>query len=107
MTEERGISELFMLGARLFKDEAPLQGKGLLVKQLGDAVFAITADKGTKFEREGCMGVDEVEPFKLYCWHNGWLAAIVSPYGGGSCIGLNTEDRLIAILEAEVGSVRE
>jgi len=83
------IPELFMVLMEHFKEYAPLKGKGLLQKQIGDYTVKITAD-GT-VEEDGW----KIEPFTFHVFKNGWLVAIVSPHGGEVMVSMVTEDELI------------
>jgi len=67
------IPELFAILAEHFKEYAPLKGKGLVSKQIGDYTVKITADGKTKDENGW-----EIEPFMFHIFMNGWLVAIVS-----------------------------
>ena len=88
------IPELFAILAEHFKEYAPLKGKGLVSKQIGDYTVKITADGKTKDE-DGW----EIEPFRFYIFKNGWLAGIISPNGGELLLD---EDDLIEAFKAEL-----
>lgn len=52
-------------------------------------------------EPEGCMAVDDLPPFTLAAWWNGWLAGMIDPAGGIIAAhpeGAN-EERLLAALD--------
>jgi hypothetical protein len=90
-------SELYVTCADAFEDQAPLKGKGLLVKEFPEkVVVAVTADEPVEFELEGLMGCT-IEPFYFYIWKNGWLATILAP-DGGPIMGRGMEDELIRII---------
>jgi len=88
------IPELFAVLAEHFMEYAPLTGKGLVSKQIGEYIVKTTADGKTKDE-DGW----EIEPYKFYIFKNGWLVAIVSPNGGALLV---SEDDLIETFKAEL-----
>ena len=57
-------------------------------------------------EPDGCMAVDDLAPFTLAVWFNGWLAGFVTPTGGTIAAGeLANEDSFIAALARATESV--
>lgn len=88
------IPVLFMLLTKHFKEYAPLKGKGLVSKQIGDYTVKITADGKTKDENGW-----EIEPFMFHIFMNGWLVGVVSPNGGELLLN---EDDLIETFKAEL-----
>jgi len=88
------IPELFAVLAEHFMEYAPLTGKGLVSKQIGDYIVKTTADGKTKDE-DGW----EIEPFTFHIFKNGWLVAVVSPNGGEVLV---SEDDLIETFKAEL-----
>ena len=91
------IPELYAILAEHFMEYAPLKGKGLANKQIGDYTVKTTADGKTKDEN----GWD-IEPFRFYIFKNGWLAGIVSPNGGEVLV---SEDDLIETFKAELPKI--
>jgi len=86
------IPELYAILVEHFKEYAPLKGKGLVSKQIGDYTVKITADGKTKDENGW-------EPFMFHIFMNGWLVGVVSPNGGELLLD---EDDLIEIFKAEL-----
>ena len=93
------IPELYAILAEHFKEYAPLKGKGLVSKQIGDYTVKITADGKTKDE-DGW----EIEPFRFYIFMNGWLVGVVSPNGGELLLD---EDDLIETFKRELANLEE
>ena len=93
------IPELYAILAEHFMEYAPLKGKGLANKQIGDYTVKTTADGKTKDEN----GWD-IEPFRFYIFKNGWLAGIVSPNGGEVLV---SEDDLIETFKGELSKNEE
>jgi len=93
------IPELYAILAEHFLEYAPLKGKGLVSKQIGDYTVKTTADGKTKDE-DGW----EIEPYKFYIFKNGWLVAIVSPNGGEVLV---SEDDLIETFKTELAKIEE
>jgi len=90
------IPELFMVLMEHFKEYAPLKGKGLVSKQIGEYVVKITADEETKDE-DGWP----IKPFRFHVFKDGWLVAVISPNGGEVLESIVTEDELIEAFKKE------
>ena len=88
------IPELFAVLAEHFMEYAPLTGKGVVSKQIGDYIVKTTADGKTKDE-DGW----EIDPFTFHIFKNGWLVAVVSPNGGETLLN---ENDLIETFKAEL-----
>ncbi|MCW3128573.1 MAG: hypothetical protein N2V75_00480 [Methanophagales archaeon] len=93
------VPKLFSLLAEHFMEYAPLTGKGLVSKQIGEYIVKTTADGKTKDE-DGW----EIEPYRFYIFKNGWLVAIVSPNGGETLLN---EDDLIETFKAGLTKIEE
>ena len=91
------VPKLFAVLAEHFMEYAPLTGKGLVSKQIGDYIVKTTADEKTKDE-DGW----EIEPFTFHIFKNGWLVAVVSPNGGEVMVNFATEEDLIETFKAEL-----
>lgn len=49
------------------------------------------------------MGFENLKPFHMAIWFNGWLAGLLTPYSGTICAGVaGNEDALIAALENRI-----
>ena len=91
------IPELFAVLAEHFMEYAPLTGKGVVSKQIGDYIVKTTADRKTKDE-DGW----EIEPFTFHIFKNGWLVAVVSLNGGEAMVNITTEGDLIEAFKREL-----
>jgi len=91
------IPELFAVLAEHFMEYAPLTGKGVVSKQIGNYIVKTTADGKTKDE-DGW----EIEPFTFHIFKNGWLVAVVSLNGGEAMVNITTEGDLIEAFKREL-----
>ena len=92
------VPELFMVLMNHFQEHAPLRGKGLIEKKIGEYTVCITADGETEFNGW------TIKPFTFHIFKNDWLVAVVSPHGGQIVSSFATEDELIEAFRKEVDS---
>jgi len=98
------MNNVFLKAAELVQKDYPsIKGKWW-VKNVGNWTLALHGkDENQEFEPEGCMPVS-VERGELVVWWNGFLAGIITPFGGVIAAGsMANEEKLIADLTEELG----
>lgn len=86
---ERPISEAFLAMASMFerRGRVPLKGK-LVTETCGPWQVCMNGTPETiRVDPPDSMGCDEVPPVHAAIFFNGWLAGVLSPFGGWIAAG--------------------